>query len=86
MGDKFEMLKNCARFIDRRCEGGGWPTYRELEEKLAASRKEVKGYQDACDTHVRVRNEQGDELEKLRADNEAMRKTLAISHPGYGEP
>jgi hypothetical protein len=25
------MLANCARFIDRRCEGGGWPSYRELE-------------------------------------------------------
>jgi hypothetical protein len=24
-------LANCARFIDRRCEGGGWPSYRELE-------------------------------------------------------
>lgn len=31
VGDKFEMLKNCARFIDRRCDGGGWPTYAELE-------------------------------------------------------
>jgi hypothetical protein len=25
------MLRNCERFIDRRCEGGQWPTYVELE-------------------------------------------------------
>lgn len=25
---------NCARFIERRCEGGGWPTYTELEKAL----------------------------------------------------
>jgi hypothetical protein len=33
VGDKDEMLKNCARFIDRRCQGGGWPSYRQLEEE-----------------------------------------------------
>lgn len=31
VGDKAAMLANCARFIDRRCEGGGWPSYAELE-------------------------------------------------------
>lgn len=31
VGNKEEMLKNCARFIDRRCEEGNWPTYAELE-------------------------------------------------------
>lgn len=31
VGDKAEMLVNCARFIERRCEGGGWPTYKQLE-------------------------------------------------------
>lgn len=36
VGDKFEMLKNCARYIDRRCQGGGWPTYAELEAALPA--------------------------------------------------
>ncbi len=41
VGDKAEMLVNCARFIERRCEGGGWPTYAELEKQLAESRAEV---------------------------------------------
>lgn len=31
VGDKLEMVKNCIRFIEKRCEGGGWPTYKELE-------------------------------------------------------
>ena len=31
VGDKEAMLANCKRFIDRRCEGGKWPSYAELE-------------------------------------------------------
>ena len=34
VGCKFDMLKNCARFIDKRTEEGEWPTYKELEEKI----------------------------------------------------
>ncbi len=33
VGNKDEMLKNCARFIDRRCQQGHWPTYAELEKE-----------------------------------------------------
>jgi hypothetical protein len=32
VGDKEAMLRNCARFIDRRCDGGRWLSYAELEE------------------------------------------------------
>lgn len=38
VGDKAEMLRNCARFIERRCQGGEWPSYAELEARLAAVR------------------------------------------------
>jgi len=34
VGDKAEMLKSCERFIDRRCNSGGWPTYSALRETL----------------------------------------------------
>jgi hypothetical protein len=34
-GDKFAMLKNCARFIDTMCAGGKWRTYAQLEEDVA---------------------------------------------------
>ncbi|RJQ25729.1 hypothetical protein C4577_05025 [Candidatus Parcubacteria bacterium] len=34
VGSKKEMLHNCDRFIENRCEEGGWPTYAELEEKI----------------------------------------------------
>ncbi len=34
VGSKAEMKLNCDRFIENRCQEGGWPTYRELEEKL----------------------------------------------------
>jgi hypothetical protein len=34
VGDKEAMLKNCRRYIDTMCQGGGWPTYAELEAKV----------------------------------------------------
>lgn len=39
VGDKEAMLANCGRFIERRCEGGGWLSYVELEAQLAATRE-----------------------------------------------
>lgn len=33
VGSKEDMLKNCARFIERRCEAGGWKSYAELERE-----------------------------------------------------
>lgn len=35
-----EMLANCARYIDRRCEGGHWPSYFDLEAEDARLRAE----------------------------------------------
>lgn len=40
VGNRVEMLKNCARFISRRCEGGHWPTYAELEQEVARLKAE----------------------------------------------
>lgn len=39
VGDKRAMLKNCERFIDKRCESGGWKTYAELEKEVADLKK-----------------------------------------------
>lgn len=44
VGDKEAMLANCARFIARRCEGGGWPSYVELEAQIA----QLRGALDAA--------------------------------------
>jgi hypothetical protein len=38
VGDPEAMLANCRRFIERRCAGGGWTTYAELEAKLDSAR------------------------------------------------
>jgi hypothetical protein len=35
VGDPAAMIENCARFITKRCEGGHWPTYAELEAQIA---------------------------------------------------
>lgn len=41
VGDKAAMLHNCKRFIENRCQEGGWPTYAELEAKLHAAELQV---------------------------------------------
>lgn len=33
VGNKLEMAANCLRFIQNRCEEGGWPSYAELEKE-----------------------------------------------------
>lgn len=40
VGSHQEMLANCRRFIENRCERGGWKSYVELEADLAAAREE----------------------------------------------
>lgn len=48
VGDKAAMLENCRRFIERRCQGGKWPSYVELEAlaaRLAAALKEYADWQ-----------------------------------------
>ena len=42
VGDKEAMLRNCARFIERRTTGGGWPTYAEIEARLALLERHVR--------------------------------------------
>lgn len=43
VGDKAAMLKNCQRFIEHRCEAGGWPTYQQLEARIAELEKQRDG-------------------------------------------
>jgi sarcosine oxidase delta subunit len=43
VGDKLAMLTNCARFIERRCEGGGWPSYADLESEIERLRANAQG-------------------------------------------
>ena len=45
VGSKGDMLENCRRFIERRCEGGGWKSYVELEAENARLLKAVQFYQ-----------------------------------------
>lgn len=42
VGSKEAMLKNCARFIERRCESGRWPSYSELETINSTLLREIK--------------------------------------------
>lgn len=42
VGGKEAMLANYARFIDRRCVRGKWPTYQELEDEVERLKGELK--------------------------------------------
>lgn len=44
VGSKEDMLKNCARFIERRCEAGGWKSYLELEAEIDALKNELSEF------------------------------------------
>jgi hypothetical protein len=45
VGDKSAMLANCARFIEKRCEGGGpWKSYAEME----AENKQLRAAIGVC--------------------------------------
>jgi hypothetical protein len=41
VGDQEEMLKNCKRFIPLRTEGGGWPSYIQLEKWIIDLRRAI---------------------------------------------
>jgi len=52
VGDKFEMVKNCIRFIEHRCEAGGpWKSYAELHAELEAAKKEIERLRKAYFIH-----------------------------------
>lgn len=40
VGDKFQMIKNCVRFVDG-CETGNWKSYAELEKEIENLKKEI---------------------------------------------
>lgn len=63
VGDKLAMLRNCERFIDRRCEGGGWPTYAEVEAERDALAKEL----ETCRRLYGYGSSNGDLADWLRA-------------------
>ena len=35
VGNGYDMLLNCVRFVRQRCTPGGWPTYAQLEGQIA---------------------------------------------------
>lgn len=80
VGDKFEMLKNCARFIDRRCRGGGWPSYAELEaerdrlkEALTTSLAEAKEWYDKTVAALEDRDRYRARVAELEAEAARLR-------------
>lgn len=63
IGDPLAMVVNCVRFIKNRCEGGGWPSYVDLEAKLAAAEAKLAGAES--DKLVAVREAKADVLALL---------------------
>jgi hypothetical protein len=50
VGDPEAMLANCRRFIERRCAGGGWPTYADLKAALLRARAVMSRAADALES------------------------------------
>lgn len=49
VGCQAAMLANCKRFIENRTEGGGWPTYAELE----AERNRLRAFCEVVEGELR---------------------------------
>lgn len=78
VGSKEEMLKNCARFIERRCEGGVWPTYEEIEKKLEASASLIEGMHQRMISWRAQANETARLLSDLRVSEERLQKKIDL--------
>jgi hypothetical protein len=52
VGDKAAMLKNCERFLEQRCVGGNWPSYAELERRLAQALAEKAYLENAVNGYA----------------------------------
>lgn len=70
VGDKDAMLANCKRFIDRRCAGGEWPTYAQLEEKIEELEATLEDEEVAHQDTLRLWKEANEVAEKLKAERD----------------
>jgi hypothetical protein len=86
VGDKAAMLGNCRRFIERRCQGGGWPSYAELERELEALRGERDALASCCRKALAAYDAALVRRPSLwsGADVDEMRAALAAIHKAAG--
>jgi HEPN domain-containing protein len=61
VGDKAAMLANCKRFIERRCEGGHWPSYAEVEAERDEAREGIRAAHKVLDEFGVKREDEVDE-------------------------
>ena len=89
VGDQAAMLENCKRFIERRCEGGGWPSYAELEaerDRLARFKSLVHAMLSMAGVseHAELQCRVGSRLTELIAERNRLRSGCNPTCPGCG--
>lgn len=79
VGCQLDMVKNCVRFIQNRTEGGGWPTYAELEAEIGRLRaiRDVPAHIASGASHIMSAFEHGAPIDHIVARNIA-RWVLAV--------
>lgn len=66
VGDRFKMLANCVRFVDRRCsEGGPWKTYAELESENTRLREALLTFKRLAGAALIDPSEDGSQLQTV---------------------
>lgn len=65
VGDRDAMLRNCARFIDRRTEPGGWPSYAELEDRNRVQFEAIRELQNEFVKKERVEQTHRERIKSL---------------------
>lgn len=76
VGSKFEMALNCMRFLERRCQGGYWPSYVQVEADRDAWKRQ---YESAAGG----RNAAQADLQEI---SKAFQEVLSSRYPTYPLP
>jgi hypothetical protein len=90
MPPREDFLANCARYYDRRCVRGNWPTYQQLQEALTEAReyiaRHLKAEEDAMEVCAKLEAMRGlpesDEVYQQKVDEISglMRERQAKTH------
>jgi len=76
VGCKLAMLKNCERFIDRRCEEGGWPSYVELERERDRLKKKSERFRQSADAWYQACSRAGKTNIELCEERDRLQEQL----------
>lgn len=71
-----EMLKNCKRFLEQRCNPGNWPSYQELERRIALMKEDLRVTNGSAHYHILRCRDLEKKINELESDKAALKEVL----------